>query len=149
MNIGAGNGYPSSALSNFAPHPFELDGVKISSMEGFLQSLKFESVDMQEHVCTLVGKTAKFKGKNKNWYVKQVLYWRGISYNRDSDEYQDLLDRAYTAMYEQSEGFRKALIASQNAVLKHTIGRNDKSRTVLTVQEFVSRLTKLRDKGSI
>ena len=43
MDIGSGNGYPSSALSNFAPHEFELDGVKCASMEGFLQSLKFKS----------------------------------------------------------------------------------------------------------
>lgn len=53
MDIGAGNGYPQSALSNFAPHPFVIDGVKCNSMEGFLQSLKFESQDMQQFVCTL------------------------------------------------------------------------------------------------
>ena len=66
MNIGSGNGYPNSALSNFAPHPFVIDGVWCASMEGFLQSLKFESVDMQNYVCTLVGKAAKFKGKKRN-----------------------------------------------------------------------------------
>ena len=70
MDIGSGSGYPSSSLSNFAPHPFEIDEVKCNSMEGFLQSLKFESVDMQEYVCTLVGKAAKFKGKNKKWWQK-------------------------------------------------------------------------------
>jgi len=42
MNIGSGNGYPSSALSNFAAHPFVIDGVHCASMEGFLQSLKFD-----------------------------------------------------------------------------------------------------------
>lgn len=34
MDIGSKNGYPASALSNFAPHLFELDGVKCNSMEG-------------------------------------------------------------------------------------------------------------------
>ncbi len=38
MDIASKSGYPASALSNFAPHPFELDGVKIASMEGFLHS---------------------------------------------------------------------------------------------------------------
>ena len=33
MDIGSGNGYPSAALSNFAPHPFVLDGVEIASMK--------------------------------------------------------------------------------------------------------------------
>lgn len=50
MDIGSGNGYPSSALSNFAPHPFILDGVEIASMEGFLQSLKFKNEEMQKYI---------------------------------------------------------------------------------------------------
>ena len=77
MDIGSGNGYPESALSNFAPHQFEIDGITCHSMEGFLQSLKFQNPDMQAHVCTLVGKKAKFKGKKKKWYRSQTLYWQG------------------------------------------------------------------------
>jgi predicted NAD-dependent protein-ADP-ribosyltransferase YbiA (DUF1768 family) len=63
MDIGSGKGYPSSALSNFSPHPFVLDGVEIASMEGFLQSLKFSNIEIQKEVCKLIGKAAKFKGK--------------------------------------------------------------------------------------
>ena len=66
MEIKSSNKYPSCALSNFAPHPFVLDGVECKSMIGFLQSLKFESQDMQKYVCTLVGMAAKKKGMNKN-----------------------------------------------------------------------------------
>lgn len=47
MDIGSKCGYPASSLSNFSPHPFVIDGVECSSMEGFLQSLKFSSIDMQ------------------------------------------------------------------------------------------------------
>ena len=112
MDIGSGNGYPSAALSNFAPHPFEIDGVSCASMEGFLQSLKFESIDMQRYVCTLVGKAAKKKGRNKNWRQKQELYWNGKIYKRNSDEYQNLLNRAYNCLYENS-GFYKALISTK------------------------------------
>ena len=43
MDIKSGNKYPSGALSNFAPHPFVLDGNEVNSMEGFLQGLKFKS----------------------------------------------------------------------------------------------------------
>ena len=46
MDIGSKSGYPAGALSNFSPHPFEIDGVKCNSMEGFLQGLKFESKEM-------------------------------------------------------------------------------------------------------
>lgn len=65
MDIGSGNGYPESALSNFAPHKFTIDDVECNSMEGFLQSLKFKNPDMQKEVCKLVGKAAKFKGQEK------------------------------------------------------------------------------------
>lgn len=148
MDIGSGNGYPSSALSNFAPHPFIIDGVECASMEGFLQSLKFESVDMQKYVCTLVGKAAKKKGRNKNWRQKQELYWKGRTYKRDSDEYQNLLNRAYNKLSENT-GFQKALQATNGCVLEHSIGKSKSSETVLTKQEFCSRLTYLRDKGKL
>jgi predicted NAD-dependent protein-ADP-ribosyltransferase YbiA (DUF1768 family) len=145
LDIGSGHGYPASALSNFAPHPFVIDGVQCNSMEGFLQSLKYSNPEMQKHVCTLVGKKAKFKGKKKNWYVKQVLYWQGKEIDRHSQEYQDLLDRAYDAL-SKHEGFRKALLASGEAILGHSMGRRNPKETVLTVSEFVGRLVRLRAK---
>lgn len=145
MDIGSGTGYPSGALSNFAPHPFEIDGVKCNSMEGFLQSLKFESVEMQEHVCTLVGKKAKFKGKKKKWYRTQTLYWKGVPIERSSEEYQKLLDRAFNALA-GNEKFRNALLATGDAVLKHSIGKKNERETVLTRREFCSRLTAIRER---
>lgn len=149
MDIGSGKGYPSASLSNFAGHRFELDGVTCNSMEGFLQSLKFKEEHIQEEVCKLIGKKAKFRGKKKKWWEKQELYWKGITYPRKSDEYQELLDRAYVAMYDQSESFRNALKATQKANLTHNIGKKKKSETVLTRSEFCSRLMKLRDGGKL
>lgn len=148
MDIGSKNGYPAGALSNFAPHPFVLDGVQCNSMEGFLQGLKFESKEMQEYVCTLVGAAAKKKGAKKNWKQTQRLYWRGKAIKRDSQEYQNLLNKAYNALYENS-GFKKALEATNGATLTHSIGKNKIQDTVLTSQEFCSRLTYLRDKGKL
>jgi predicted NAD-dependent protein-ADP-ribosyltransferase YbiA (DUF1768 family) len=143
MDISSDKGYPSSALSNFAPHPFVMDGIECASMEGFLQSLKFENPEMQIEVCKLVGKQAKFKGKKKKWWKTQTLYWKGIPIKRDSDEYQQLLDRAYDAL-SMNESFQRALLATQNATLTHKIGKNKINETVLTTQEFVSRLIKIR-----
>jgi len=143
MDIRSGCGYPASALSNFAPHPFEIDGVKCNSMEGFLQGLKFKDINMQEYVCTLVGKTAKYKGKPKKWWLTQTLWWRGKEIDRHSQEYQDLLDRAYLEL-SKNEGFKKALLVTKDAVLIHSIGKNDASHTILTEKEFCSRLMWLR-----
>ena len=143
MDIGSRNDYPANALSNFAPHPFVVDGVECASMEGFLQSLKFKNPDMQREVCKLVGIKAKMTGKHKTWWKTQTLYWQGVEYRRDSEEYQELLDRAYDALAE-NEGFRRALKATGNARLTHYIGKNDISHTVLTQREFCSRLMKIR-----
>lgn len=145
MDIGSGNTYPSNALSNFSPHPFEIDGVLCNSMEGWLQSLKFKSPDMQKEVCKLVGRAAKFKGRDKKWWLTQKLYWQGQEFDRHSQEYQDLLDRAFNELAKNTS-FRKALLASGNSILTHSIGKTDESKTVLTVREFCSRLTQIREK---
>lgn len=143
MDIGSGSGYPASALSNFAPHPFVIDGVECNSMEGFLQALKFKSPEMQVEVCKLVGKTAKFRGQKKKWFRTQTLYWQGVEYKRDSKEYQALLDRAYGELA-KNEGFQRALLATQHATLTHSKGKSDASKTVLTTSEFCGRLMKIR-----
>lgn len=149
MDIGSKSGYPSSALSNFSPHHFVFDEVECASMEGLLQSFKFDKVPVQVEVCKLVGIQAKMRGKNRNkaWKTRQTLWWRGLPIDRHGDEYQNLLDQAYQAMYDCNDSFRRALAATQNAVFTHNIGHNKEQDTVLTTREFCSRLTKLRDNG--
>jgi predicted NAD-dependent protein-ADP-ribosyltransferase YbiA (DUF1768 family) len=145
MDIGSGTGYPAATLSNFTPHPFVFDGVACASMEGLLQSFKFSNPDMQKEVCKLVGKQAKFKGKKKKWWKTQTLFWKDKEYKRDSKEYQELLDRAFDALATNSS-FKKALLATGSATLTHSIGKNKMEQTVLTKQEFCSRLTKIRER---
>jgi predicted NAD-dependent protein-ADP-ribosyltransferase YbiA (DUF1768 family) len=146
MNIGAGQGYPAAALSNFTPHPFTFRGIPVASMEGFLQGLKFKSPEMQKVVFQLVGKAAKFKGKPKKWWRDQTLYFQGQPIDRHSKEYQALLDEAFEAMFTQNVKAKKALLDSQNAVFTHTIGKSDPKQTVLTISEFCGRLTRIRER---
>ena len=146
MDISSGSSYPASALSNFAPHPFELDGVAISSMEGFLQSLKCSNPEMQKHVCTLVGRAAKSKGQGKNWQRTGTLHWQGREINRYSSEYQELLDRAFTALYTTNNSARRALLATNNSNLQHSKGKKNARETILTRSELCSRLTRLRER---
>ena len=75
------------------------------------------------------------------------LYWQGQQIGRSSKAYQDLLDRAYDALYE-NQGFKAALIAcGKDAVFTHSIGKNCQNETVLTAREFCSRLMKLKDRA--
>lgn len=147
MDIRSGCGYPAASLSNFAPHPFEFCGIKINSMEGLLQALKFDKIHIQVEVCQMIGRAAKMRGKNRNgaWQRVQKLWWQGVAMDRKGEEYQIFLDQVYQAMFDQNESFRKALLATGDAVLTHSIGHNKESETVLTERELCSRLMKLRE----
>ena len=145
INIGYNDKWPGKWLSNFTEHHFEVDGVKCHSMEGFLQSLKFKNPIIQEHVCTLVGVKAKYKGKPKSWWKTQTLWWKGEQIDRHSQRYQDLLDRAYYSLLSNPK-FAKALLATNDSMLTHAIGKSDPRKTILTIAEFISRLYILRKK---
>jgi len=142
MDIRSGNKYPAGALSNFKARHFTVRGCEVHSMEGFLQGLKFRDAGMQQEVFQKVGITAKRWGARKNW--GSTLWWLGQPINRHSQEYQDLLDEAYEAMFSQSAKAMKALVASGKSTLTHSIGRKDPNKTVLTRTEFCSRLMKIR-----
>ena len=146
MDIKSGRPYPAGALSNFAPHPFVFRGHDVSSMEGFLQGLKFKSAEMQLEIFKKVGVGAKRAGSGKNWQKTQTLWYQGEPIKRDSKDYQDILDEAYNAMFDQNGKAKKALLATQDANLKHSIGRTKANETVLTKTEFCSRLMKIRDR---
>lgn len=143
MDILSDGKYPANKLSNFAANGFVLDNVPCNSMEGFLQSLKFKNPDMQKQICLLVGGGAKRAGANKNWQQHQILYWQGVEYPRKSDAYQKLLDRAYEAL-SRNDAFKRALLATGSATLTHSLGSRKQNETVLTSQEFCSRLMAIR-----
>lgn len=144
MDIKSGNPYPSNALSNFAPHPFVFRGVECASMEGLLQSLKFNKSDIQKEVCKLTGYAAKSRGRPKNWQKTQTLWWNGVPMQRQSEGYKAFLLEAYEALA-QNELFRKALIATKDAVLTHSIGRSKETETILTKNEFCGILHRIRN----
>lgn len=140
--------YPSDALSNFTAYEFMMDGIQCSSMEGYLQSLKFMRKSKQKQICKLVGKEAKNapgRLRNLRWKMTKNLYWNGTRYKRDSVKYQKLIARAYDALYENAN-FRTALEFTQNAELCHSIGGQDSRRTILTEAEFICQLYRLRIK---
>jgi len=146
MDIRSGAGYPAGALSNFAAHRFVLDGVPCASIEGVLQSLKFDKPAVQASVCQLIGFAAKRRGQPRNgaWRRHQTLWWQGQSMERNGEAYQAFLTRLYDTVSEQSESFRKALLATGDAVLTHSMGKNKMADTVLTEREFCSQLTRVR-----
>ncbi len=91
------------------------------------------------------GPTAKEKGMTTDWRPSQTLWWQGQPMARDGDEYQNFLTSAFTALYTQNENARVALLSTGDAELIHSIGVQDARETVLTEQEFCSRLMNVRN----
>ena len=134
---------PAGRLSNFTKRCFVFDGIECRSIEGVLQSFKFKNISEQRIICGLWGIQAKLTGEIANWKENQILYWNGAEYPRDSLEYQMLLDRLYVSVFEQDEGFRKDISRVRGRRLIHSIGSDDPTNTILTEEEFISRLKML------
>lgn len=136
--------YPADVLSNFYPNSFEIDGVFCAAMEGFLQSLKYRSAAKQRSVCALSGKEAKKAGRRKFlWKLTGKVFWQGRKIRRDSEEFEFLIERAYDELY-KNQFFREALKHSVGKTLLHSIGKTDKRATILTTEEFIGNLDRLR-----
>lgn len=141
--------HPSArSLSNFTERPFVFDGVEVTSLESLLQSFKFPSVEKQAQICALPGYKAKLRGRkgNKRWQGSQMLHWNGSVYPRRSVAYQALVARAFDACFDQNSSFVDDLRALGRRHIRHSMGKSDMGRTVLTEQEFVDQLNRLRKK---
>lgn len=84
-----------------------------------------------------------------HWQTDQIVWWKGSSINRQSKEFQNLIRRAYQAMFEQNERFRIALMSTRGIKLYHSQGEQNPYKTILTESEFCSVLTEMRDSYDI
>jgi predicted NAD-dependent protein-ADP-ribosyltransferase YbiA (DUF1768 family) len=123
LDIHSKKPYPSCVLSNFAEHPFVLDGVQVRCMEGLLQSLKVPA-EMQRDFCLLDARSAKELGSAYRWQENGAIFrWSGQHFSRFSKEYWNFLKRAYDAMVDQNSNFAAALLDSGHCILWHSIGK--------------------------
>ena len=144
LDIRSNGLYPSNVLSNLCSNGFRFDGVVCGSMEGFLQSLKQQEKSKQLQICQMKGGNAR-KHSVTSWQTDQVVWWKGQAYDRQSDEYQKLIRRAYQAMFDQSERFRAALMQTRGITLIHSSGESNPYKTILTEDELCTILTEMRD----
>lgn len=105
INIGINSGWPANVISNFAATPFVIDGVSCASAEGGIQAPKFPNPEMQRHVCSLVGRAAKFAGKKaaKRIRRQQKVWWQGQEFGFRSKEHFALIERMLRAKFTQCE----------------------------------------------
>ncbi len=135
----------AARLSNFTNRPFVFDDVQCAGIEGILQALKEFHFETQIEICAMSGKPAKKAGSERDtWKQEQVLWWHGVTYARNSREYQELVTRIYDAVYEQDPTFKEDLLAVGNEDICHSIGNPDQRDTVLTEVEMIHQLNRLR-----
>lgn len=144
LDIRSNGSYPSNVLSNMCSNGFRFDGMACSSMEGFLQSLKRKELDKQRQICSMKGGNAR-KMSVASWQTDQIVWWKGQAIDRQSEDYQTLIRRAYQAMFEQSERFRSALMQTRGITLVHTSGEPSSYKTILTPSELCGILMDMRD----
>lgn len=137
----------TAPLSNLFPHEFTLDGVKCKSMESFIQSLREKDSVLQKNICSNYSGLMAYKLRLSltDWRKTGFVYWKGEQIIRKSDEYTQLITRAYDALYHQNFVFREILYRSKDKILIHSIGNEDENETLLTEAEFRYQLNRLRN----
>lgn len=144
LDIRSNGLYPSNVLSNMCSNGFSLDGMICGSMEGFLQSLKQKDINKQRQICSMKGGNARKKCVT-SWQTDQIVWWKEQPIDRQSEEYQILIRRAYQAMFNQSERFRAALMSTRGVTLIHSTGEQSPYKTIITPDEFCGILMEMRD----
>lgn len=137
-------------LSNFYLYPFVLDDVQCSSMETFIQCLKYPNFDTQLKMASMAKSFDAYKEGQRTgngWKDTQTIWWRENPIQRGSERYYLLMARAYDACYDQNIKFREALLSSEFDVLTHDIGKHDQTQTLLTVSEYLHNMYRLRSKA--
>lgn len=130
--LNVGYGFPdwrAKLLSNFAPTPFELWGMRFASVEGFWQGLKYpEGSPEQLRVFGLVAYEAKRAGKKAP--RRETFTWRGKVYRVGTPEHWGLMRKALRAKFEQNPEARRALLATAGLRLTHDLGPGRDSKTI-------------------
>jgi len=139
--IGLKEEYPYNFLSPSYRHSIQIGGKRCYSLTSFLLSLSCENIHKQEKIYNAEPKEAFELSKNYNWRKSQRIFWNGERIDRHSQEYQKLLDEAFIDLY-SSGGFLRALLSARYDELDYNAS-NDPSKTLLTKDEFISRLYKL------
>jgi len=132
------------ALSNFSLSPFELDGVTLASVEGFIQGIKFPAGDPARlRAFESFAWEAKQCGQGAD---KRLVFWSGTEIEFGSDAHHRLVERAIRARFAQNAGLCHVLRSTRGLEIVHQTGEGPESgRTSLPAALFCCILTNIRD----
>lgn len=131
-------------LSNLARTPFELDGVRYASVEGFWQGLKYPDAAHRLGIAKLSGAEAKDAG-NAGGQPESFTY-QDAEIRSGSPEHWALMRRACEAKFAQHKGARDALLATGERWLTHRVRRDSRTIPGVVMADIWMRIRrKLRD----
>lgn len=147
LNVGYGiHNAMSKLLSNLFPYQFYFRGLKLASIESFFQGIKFKNKKAQKLVFDYSGMPSNHikMASDFDWQETQTIFFQGKAYNRDSFEYDQLIDELYISLL-QNPLYRNAIKKVGKKQIIHSIGKEEKSETVFTRFEFEFMLNCLKD----
>ena len=146
VNMFKDSPWPGNILSNFAKTPFVFDGIECSCAEAFIQSLKVSDAIEQKMFCSLQGHEAWAQGSKltKNIFELGRVWWKGKAYKLHSKEHFSLVRSGLAKKFSQSVEARKALIATNQAILIHDYGQAPGKKQSLPVNIFCDMVTEIR-----
>jgi predicted NAD-dependent protein-ADP-ribosyltransferase YbiA (DUF1768 family) len=125
INVTSRSPEPIRLIANFAPTPFELDGVSYASVEAFWQSLRFP-IEERPRIAALDGSAAKRESARMPYGA--TIEYGGETIPVGTHAHWQLMRRACTAKFKQNEAARAALLGTGTRPLVHQV-RPD-SRTI-------------------
>ncbi len=126
INITADAPPPFDLISNFAHTPFELDGARFASVEGFWQSLRVDDPAERTRIAALHGTDAK--RATGTAARRETFVHGGRTIHAGTYAHWRLMRRAVIAKFAQNAEARAALLATGTRPLTHKV-RSD-SRTI-------------------
>jgi predicted NAD-dependent protein-ADP-ribosyltransferase YbiA (DUF1768 family) len=125
INVTSMSPDPIRLIANFAPTPFDLDGVRYACIEAFWQSLRFPLAE-RPRIAAMDGAAAK-RESDAQPYGSHVSYLDQAIPVGTYDHWQ-LMRRACRAKFEQNVDARAALLGTGDRPLVHRVRRD--SRTI-------------------
>jgi predicted NAD-dependent protein-ADP-ribosyltransferase YbiA (DUF1768 family) len=117
---------PLRLIANLAEAPFELDGRRYASTEGFWQGLKFPGEADRLRVAALSGHAAKSVAPPVQ--LGDKLLYEGKEVCVGTVDHWALMERACRAKFTQHEGARAALLSTADTPIVHKVEPD--SRTI-------------------
>lgn len=135
----------SQMLSNLFPYNIKFKRKKLASIENFFQGIKFKDKKVQNYVFTYYGTQAVHikAASSYNWKETGKIYWQGKAIQRESKEYESLIDELYICAIQNP--IYRSILYNCNKPIIHSMGENNKKETTFTRYEFEFELNCLKD----